>query len=167
MGWIVITGVVLAVLPGMLLIASGRGMRRRRGLGDGRTLALDDCTFYPRRYGLVGRPDRLVSDGGAVVPEEWKSSHTVRPWHRAQMGVYFLVIEEETGIRPPYGVIVCGDGTRHRVENTAERRAWVIELAGQIRTARAAVKLPIRVTPKPWQCRTGGMRGHFGRTRLE
>jgi hypothetical protein len=37
------------------------------------------------------------------------------------------------------GVIVCGDGTRHRVENTDELRAWVLDLAGQIRAARAAV----------------------------
>ena len=50
---------------------------------------------------------------------------------------YFLLIEEELRIRPPHGFVVCGDGTRHRVENTENLRAWVLGLAGQIRLARA------------------------------
>ena len=59
-------------------------------------------------------------------------------WHRAQLGVYFLLIEDQLGVRPTHGFIVCGDGTRHRVENDDELRAWVLELAGQIRAARAS-----------------------------
>ena len=27
-----------------------------------------------RRYGLTGRPDRLIRVGGTIVPEEWKSA---------------------------------------------------------------------------------------------
>ena len=65
-------------------------------------------TLTSRRLGLVGRPDRLVKSGGLVVAEEWKSSRSPRAWHRAQLGVYFLLLEEETGVRPTYGVLVCG-----------------------------------------------------------
>jgi CRISPR-associated exonuclease Cas4 len=164
--WIA-AGVVLAVLLGLLLILNGKGMRRPRGLGAGRTLALDNSTFISRRYQLAGRPDRLVSEGGALVPEEWKSSHTVRPWHRAQLGVYFLLIEEELRIRPPHGFIVCGDGTRHLVENTEDLRAWVLEVADQIRAARRRIAEPIQVQPKPGQCRPCGMRGHCRQARLD
>ena len=82
------------------------------------------------------------------------------------MGVYFLLVEEELRIRPTHGFIVCGDGTRHRVENTGELRAWVLGLAGQIRAARARVGEVIPVNPKPGQCRPCGMRGKCGQARL-
>jgi len=41
MGWIV-AGVGLAVLLGLVLLAGGRRLRRRLGLGEGRTVALDN-----------------------------------------------------------------------------------------------------------------------------
>jgi CRISPR-associated exonuclease Cas4 len=153
---------VLALLLGLVLVRAGRGLRRRRGLGEGRTLSLDRVTLTSRRSGLTGRPDRLIRQGGTVIPEEWKSSRSLRPWHRAQMGVYFLLIEDRLGVRPPHGFLVCGDGTRHRIENDASLRAWVLDLAGQIRAARQEVDQPIPVHPVPGQCRPCGMRGHCG-----
>jgi CRISPR-associated exonuclease Cas4 len=164
-GWIAL-GAALALLLGLWLIRAGRGMRLRRGLGEGRTVALDNVTLTSRRLGLTGRPDRLVKGGGTIIPEEWKSAREVRPWHRAQLGVYFLLIEEELRVRPTYGVIVCGDGTRHRVENTAELRAFVLEAAGTIRLARVSVTEPIPVHPVPGQCRSCGMRGHCRQARM-
>jgi|SRR5512135_1784346 CRISPR-associated exonuclease Cas4 len=86
--------------------------------------------------------------------------------HLAQMGCYFLLIEEELRIRPTHGFIVCGDGARHRIENTEELRAWVLDLAGQIRAARREVDQPILVNPKPGQCRPCGQRGNCGQARL-
>jgi CRISPR-associated exonuclease Cas4 len=154
-----------ALLAGLSLLLLGRSLRQRRGLGDGRTAALDNVTLVSRRYGLAGRPDRLVRTGGMLIPEEWKSARCLRPWHRAQMGVYFLVIEDQLGQRPPYGFVVLGDGTRHRIDNDDALRAWVIELAGQIRAARAAVQAPIPVSPKPGQCRPCGMRSRCGQAR--
>jgi len=70
--------------------------------------------------------------------------------------VYFLLIENQLRVHPPHGFIVCGDGTRHEIENTAELRAWVFDLAGQIRAARKAVTEPIVVNPKSRQCRPCG-----------
>jgi CRISPR-associated exonuclease Cas4 len=81
------------------------------------------------------------------------------------MGVYFLLIEEELGVRPPHGFIVCGDGTRHRIENDAELRAWVLELAGELRNARAAVAVPMAVDATPGQCRACGMWGSCGQAK--
>jgi len=85
--------------------------------------------------GLTGRPDRLVKADGTIIPEEWKSSRRVWPSHRAQMGTYFLLIEEELRIRPTHGFIVLGDGTRHRIENTSELRAYVLELSCRVPSA--------------------------------
>jgi CRISPR-associated exonuclease Cas4 len=157
---------VLGLLLGLALAVAGRGMRRRRGLGGGKTVSLDRVTLTSRRLGLTGRPDRLIRQGGIVWPEEWKSSRQVRAWHRAQMGVYFALIEDQLGVRPPHGFIVCGDGTRHRVENSEELRAWVLGLAGRIRAARREVDQPIPVQPVPGQCRACGMRGQCGQARV-
>ena len=155
----------LALLLGLMLLLLGRSLRRRRGLGAGRTVALDNVTLVSRRYGLVGRPDRLIRTGGTVIPEEWKSSQRLRPWHKAQVGVDFLLIEEQLGVRPEYGIVVTGDGQRHRIQNDDALRAWVLDLAGRIREARKAVMAPIPVTPKPGQCRPCGMRGSCGQAR--
>ena len=70
-----------------------------------------------------------------------------------------MLIEEELRIRPTHGFVVCGDGARHRIDNTEELRAWVLDLAGQIRAAQARVGTMIPVNPKPSQCRLREMRG--------
>ena len=164
-GWIVLTA-VLALLLGLWLMRAGRVMRLRRGLGSGRTVALDNVVLTSRRLGLTGKPDRLVKGGGTVIPEEWKSALKVWPSHRVQIGTYFLLIEDRLKVRPPHGFIVTGDGVRHRIENTADLRAWVLDVAGQIRRARAAVAAPIPVKPRPGQCRKCGVRGHCGQARM-
>jgi CRISPR-associated exonuclease Cas4 len=164
-GWIALAS-VLALLLGLCLILIGRGMRTRRGLGGGKTVSLDRVTLTSRRLGMTGRPDRLVKAEGTIIPEEWKSSPKVWPSHRAQMGCYFLLIEEELRIRPTHGFIVCGDGTRHRIENDKKLRLWVLEIAGQIRAARAAVCQPIPVEPRPGQCRSCGQRKNCGQAKI-
>jgi CRISPR-associated exonuclease Cas4 len=87
------------------------------------------------------------------------------PSHRAQMGAYFLLIEEELRIRPSHGFIVCGDGTRDRIDYTAELRTWVLGMAGQIRAAQAAAAVPISVNPSPGQCGACGQVGNCGQAR--
>lgn len=150
----------LAMLAGFLLMLAGRTMRAGRGLAAGKTVSLDQVTLRSQRLGLTGRPDRLIKAEGTIIPEEWKSSRVLRPWHRAQMGVYFVLIEEELKIRPPHGFIICGDGTRHRIENDDRLRSWVLGLAGQIREARGEITVPIPVYPRPGQCPPCGMRAH-------
>ncbi len=153
--WLIAAAVPLA---GALLVLVARRIRRVRGLASGRTLALDDVTLYSARYQLSGRPDRIVRIGRAVIPEEWKSARRLWPGHIAQMGAYFLLIEERYGVRPPHGYVVLGTGKRHRIENDAKLRGWVLDLAGQIRAARARPHEPIGARPAPSQCRSCGQR---------
>ena len=156
----------LALLLGLLLVLGGKNLRRHRGLADRRTVDLDQKTLVSHRYGLVGRPDRLYQENGFVIPEEWKSSHHPRPWHRLQLGVYFLLVEEHYRLRPPYGFIVCGDGSRHRVANDESLKAEVLDIAAKIRVARSDINTLIPVKPDAWQCRPCGMRGHCGQARV-
>jgi len=160
------TAAPLALLLGLLLVMAGRGLRRSLGLIEGRTVSLDRVMLTSYRLGLTGRPDRLVKACGAVIVEEWKSARLLRLHHRAQVGVYFMLVEEELRVRPAHGFVVLGDGTRHRIENTEDLRAWVLEMAACIRAARAEVTRPILVSPSPGQCRPCGMRGHCSQWRL-
>jgi CRISPR-associated exonuclease Cas4 len=150
---------LVALIIGFLLILWGRGVRHRRGLGQGRTTSLDDRTLYSVRYGLAGRPDRII-DG--VIPEEWKSGNRVYDSHRAQLGCYLILIEEETGIRPTHGFISLGSGQRVRVENTPELREWVLEIAERIRAARRELDREIPVRQPAAKCRKCGMREGCG-----
>jgi CRISPR-associated exonuclease Cas4 len=156
---------ILVLMFGLLLALAAQMLRASLATAGVRTVALDvetaeisNRTLFSERYGLVGRPDRIIRVGDRLMPEEWKSSKRVQPWHEAQLGVYFLLIEESYGTRPPYGVIVTEDGERHRVENSEELRAWVLDTADRIRAARAFVAEEIPVNPKPWQCRACGQR---------
>jgi CRISPR-associated exonuclease Cas4 len=134
-----------ALVIGFLLILAGKSGRSRRGLTDRKTLDLDSRVLYSREFGISGRPDRLVRDGGYVIPEEWKSSLRVHDSHRAQLAVYFILLEQEYAVRPTHGFIVTGQGERHRMENTDQLRAWVLDIAAQIRAARRQVAEIINV----------------------
>jgi hypothetical protein len=113
-------GAAILLTVGLLLLSGGKRRRAEKGLTDARTLDLDGVTLYSKRLGLSVRSDRVIDEGGVPVPEEWKSARRVYDDRRAQMGVYFLLIEEQVGIRPPHGYISLGTGERVKVENTDE-----------------------------------------------
>lgn len=156
---------VLALLLGVWLLRAGRSVRRAAGLGGGSTVSLDRLVLRSSRLGLVGRPDRIIRDGDSIIVEEWKSSRRLRGSHVAQLGVYFLLVEERFGVRPSHGFVVLGDGSRHRVENDAELRERVLRIAGQIRAARSRLAEPIPVLPLPAQCRACGQRRNCRQSR--
>ena len=152
---------VFGCLGFLLLVLSFRA-RSLRGLGSGETAALDDVTLLSKRYLLTGRPDRIVKHGRFFIPEEWKSSKKVEPWHLVQLGVYFILIEDHYGVRPPHGVIVLQGGRRERFKNTQELRERVFAVAAAIREHRRRLEEKIRVSPAGWQCRVCGQRSHCG-----
>ena len=159
MNLVLLAAVAVGVLGLVLLLVTLRG-RAKRGLGAGETVALDSVTLYSARLNLVGRPDRIVRSGGRYIPEEWKSSRRVSRGHELQLGTYFLLIEEVYGVRPPYGVVVLGDGSRVRVRNTRALRAEVLAIAARIREQRARLSLPVRVNQPAAKCRQCGQRAN-------
>jgi hypothetical protein len=50
--------------PRLVLLVAAEERCRRRGLGGGRTIALDRVTLMSRRNGATGRPDRITREGG-------------------------------------------------------------------------------------------------------
>lgn len=152
---------VLGLLGLLLVVLSKRG-RAARGLGSGQTLALDNLTLYSERLKLVGRPDRIERRDGSLIPEEWKSAKRVSHGHRLQLATYFLLIEEEYGERPPFGVVVLGDGSRVEVENTESLRIEVLAIAERIRERRRVLGEEIPVRQPARKCRVCGQRGNCG-----
>lgn len=152
---------LVVLLVGAWLVWSALRARTRRGLGTGETVALDDLVLYSEKLMLVGRPDRIVRQGDHYIPEEWKpSAKRVYPGHRLQLGCYFILVEEEFGVRPPFGVVVIRDGERVQVENTEALRSEVNAIAAKIRRHRWEIEEEIHVSQPAWKCRACGQRGN-------
>lgn len=149
------------LIIGILLTLSGKRTRIRRGLTDARTLDLDGRTLFSPRLNLAGRPDRVIEENGFQIPEEWKGSPRVYESHIVQLGCYLILIEEETGMRPPHGYISLPGG-RHRIENTPELRARVLVIADEIRAMRRQIEQPIPVRQPAAKCRGCGVRESCG-----
>lgn len=159
MGQLLAVALALALLGLLLVVLALRG-RKRRGLGCGKTVALDNVTLASERLRLVGRPDRIVRRGEQLIPEEWKSAKRVSEGHRLQVGTYLLLIEEAYGVRPPFGVVVLAGGKRVKVENTERLRSEVLRIAERIREHRRAIREQIPVRQPAAKCRVCGQRGN-------
>lgn len=145
MALLILTGV--AALALLLWLALQRSRPRR-------IVSHDERVLRSKRLRLVGRPDRILRlEDGTLIPVEKKSGRTVQDSHRAQLGVYLLLIEEETGRRPPYGVIVLDGDVEHRIETTDALLGWTSTLIEGVRAVRAAPNAPCGATPFPAKCR--------------
>lgn len=116
---VVLIAVGVAALAGAArgLLALGRDRRL------GALVAIDSgasVLLRSDRYRLSGRPDvlRRLPDG-RMIPVELKSRSTPArgppPSHIAQVRAYCLLVEEATGVAPPFGVLRYSDGGEFRV----------------------------------------------------
>jgi len=151
---------LLIVASGVLLVWSASRWRKNWGLGAGETVALDDRVLFSERLKLIGRPDRIERVGGLFIPEEWKSAKRVNHGHRLQLATYFLLIEDEYGVKPSHGFVVLGDGRRVKVQNTPELRVEVLHIAERIREHRAKLREEIPVRQPAAKCRACSQRGN-------
>jgi len=128
-------------LAGLVLTAWAlRALSQRRDdLARGRLVAVDagePATLRSERYRIVGRPDELrrLKDG-RLVPIEFKRRSTpVRgppPSHVVQVRAYCLLVEEATGVAPPYGVLRYSDG-EFRVRWDEAARRELLELRAEL-----------------------------------
>lgn len=154
---------LLALVFGALVCWWALKTRKNRGLGPGKTLALDDLLLVSERLKILGRPDRIVRQGEFLIPEEWKpSARRIYPGHRLQVIAYCLLVEEEFGVRPPFGVVVLAEGKRVEVPNSEELRAEVLAVAAKIREHRRDIDREIPVRQPAAKCAKCGQRGNCG-----
>src|SRR5207253_10555383 len=68
--------------------------------------------FVSKRHGRSGRPDAVVMDGEHRIPVERKTGRVPRGplfSHILQVVAYCVLLEEEYGRAPPYGIIRYGE----------------------------------------------------------
>jgi CRISPR-associated exonuclease Cas4 len=136
-----LAALTLLLLGVVIVAAAVRALlARRRESALGSLVAVDagaPMTMRSARYRISGRPDlvRRLPDGRRV-PIELKSRPAPpagpRPSHRVQVAVYCLLLEETTGVAPPFGVVRYGDGVEFRVPWNASARAELLRLRAQL-----------------------------------
>lgn len=92
--------------------------------------------FVSKRHGLSGRPDAVILDGDNQIPVEVKTGRTPRGplfSHILQVAAYCLLIEEEFGKPPPYGIIRYEDAS-HEIEYNEDLKKLVLQKVGDMRT---------------------------------
>jgi len=159
-----------SLLLGYGLLRLAEGLRRRTGLPSGRVIYADTGSWsrceeplFSPRYRLTGRPDYLVEKRGRIIPVEVKSGLAPpEPYrsHLLQLAAYCLLIEEEYGHRPPYGLIKYQDHVLQVDYTPALRQALLDTLALMRRDLPAAEVPPGHVNPR--RCRRCGYRSVCG-----
>ncbi len=149
---------------GLILLRLAATQRRQAGLPPGRVIyadtgAWDRCQrpLFSARYHLTGRPDYLVQELSSTIPVEVKSAAappTPYPSHVLQLAAYCLLIEEEYGQAPPYGILKYRDAALS-IDYTPALRAQLLNVLAEMRAALAA-KNVARSHEEPNRCRGCG-----------
>ena len=143
-------GVVLLLLVTAVYLWS-RGLQQQSGLPDGDIIYTDSGTWY--RNGdplfaedlrLVGKPDYLIEEtDGMIIPVELKSSRAPRKpreGHVLQLAAYCLLVEENYGIRPNYGIIQYKDKT-FAIDYTEDLEDELIDLLHEMQVGLSDAEL--------------------------
>ena len=93
--------------------------------------------FKSEKYGLIGRPDYVIKIDDKVIPVEEKKGRTPKGplfSHILQIAAYCLLIEEETGKAPPYGLLKYPEH-EHEIEYNEDLKKVLLEKLEEIREA--------------------------------
>lgn len=103
------------LLAALVVLALAARQRRDSGLPGGRVIAADtsgwrrlEKPLYDPQTGLAGKPDYVVESRGVRIPVEVKSGWAPpEPYdsHIYQLAAYCLLVEHDSGVRPPYGIL--------------------------------------------------------------
>jgi CRISPR-associated exonuclease Cas4 len=134
---ILLAGVLIAGVVAYLFWRSGAADRRRAGLPRGQVIYTDmdgweeSEPLYAPRYGLAGKPDYLLRLGRQVIPVEVKPGRRADEPYDAdvmQLAAYCLLVEEEWGRPPAYGLLRYREQTFRIPYNGRLRRALLATL---------------------------------------
>lgn len=164
---------ILCLLLAALSLMAARGARARAGIPQGRIVYSDVGTeqqpskaLVSQRYRLAGKPDYIVSTADGDVPVECKSTRAPArgPYesHVAQAMAYCLLMEDLSGVAPPYGLIKYSDRTV-RVRYTPEMKRRLLGLIEEVYEARGVAAAAVhRNHSAPARCRSCGVREACG-----
>jgi CRISPR-associated exonuclease Cas4 len=159
--------VVLLLAAALAFYWVARRLRQRSRLPEGEVIYSDtgawqrnERSFYSAHYGVTGKPDYLVRQQKGIVPVELKSSAAPaapREGHVMQLAVYCLLVEENLGQRPAYGIIQYAD-RNFRVDYTDELRRRLLDTLDEMHAAMDLPDGPQRSHQSPRRCSSCGVR---------
>jgi CRISPR-associated exonuclease Cas4 len=139
--WLLLLALVLGGL-GLWLLLRASTTRAETGLPEGRVTYVDtgawarcEQPLFSSRHRLTGRPDYLVQSREWVIPVEVKSGAAPpQPYaaHILQLAAYCLLVEEQEGRAPVYGILKYDDRA-FEVDYTAALRAELLHTIDSIR----------------------------------
>lgn len=135
---------ILALVAGALFWFFAEGKRRSSGMPHGRVISSDtggwspvSKPFFDPELRLTGKPDYLVETGGKFIPVEVKSSRAPdAPYdsHVYQLAAYCMLVENASGVRPPYGILHYRDRT-FAIDYTPGLKVSLLDLLEEMRRA--------------------------------
>lgn len=167
---------VVLLLLGLLTLALAWWWQRGTGLPAAR-VAYDDSGARRREarplfdpwLGLVGKPDYLLEEGGALIPVEVKTGATPLdgPYegHRWQALAYCLLVQRVLGRPAPYAYIRYPEHT-YTVPFTPQAEQHLLDLLAEMRRLERGGTAPERSHDRVARCRACGYRSVCDR-RLE
>lgn len=93
--------------------------------------------FVSKKHGLSGRPDAVIMDGEHHIPVEIKTGRVPRGplfSHILQVVAYCVLLEEEYGKAPPYGIIRY-ETTNYEIEYNEDQKRLLLGKLAEIRGA--------------------------------
>jgi CRISPR-associated exonuclease Cas4 len=141
LGWLIGASVFLYGSLRSTQIASATRQRHRIA---GQLAYVDSArerpkVFVSERHGLSGRPDHVVVEGDHHIPVEVKTGRVPRGplfSHILQVAAYCLLMEEEYGRAPPYGILRYGD-VSHEIEYNDDLKRLLLTKLAEMRAAAA------------------------------
>lgn len=138
---------LLLIVSGLAALRWSRRKREQTGLPQGRVVYADTGAWqrcqkplFSKRHLLTGKPDYLVEERGRVIPVEVKSAlspPTPYRSHVLQLAAYCLLVGEEYGQVPPYGIIKYRDRTL-AIDYSPHLRAELLDTLARMRRDLAA-----------------------------
>ncbi|WP_298816949.1 CRISPR-associated protein Cas4 [Chloroflexus sp.] len=156
--------VLICCALGILVLAVF--LRRRSGLPWARVVAADtglrripERPLFSARLGLTGKPDYILQHGQTLIPVEVKPNRRAsQPYHSdlLQLAAYLVLLEEITGVAPPYGLLRYADET-FQLRYTSAVREEVLTTLAEMRALLTATDVA-RSHDEVARCRGCGFR---------
>lgn len=129
---------------------------------DGRAWFGNDQVLVAAQLRLAGKPDYLVQEtDGMIVPVELKSAKAPAEPHEGhilQLAAYCLLVTENYGVRPEYGIIQYNDRA-FAVDFTDDLEEDLLDFLAEMRQDLFAVN--VDRDHNDWaRCTRCGVRGH-------
>lgn len=149
--------IVLSLFIALMLALSVTLYSRRKTFAIPRGAAVygdlksEGKILHSARFGLSGKPDKVIQRGRQLIPYEYKStnSDSPRPGHMLQMAAYFLILEEAyPGVVIKYGVLKYRNYA-FRIENSPQLKERLLSTVRQMRRTEG---MPERKHDNPRRC---------------